>query len=376
MSIAATPESPAHATHPYVAELAREKDRLRRRLIESIAERCAASGYRRIALYGAGRHTAPIIRQPWAWHGIAVVAVLDDHPTEESLSGVPIVRAGEFRAPVDAVVISSDAHEEPMFTRALGLFGPRGVPVVRIYGGASWVREEPAASVRRLVERCGVSYADAAWLVENRDERHDATLPMLPPERTELHLRRYELAARFARGKRVLDIACGAGYGSRFLYDVGRAASVLGADRDTRAVDYARRRFGVAGPGTSAPEFRVMSATATGLADASIELITSFETIEHIPDAGAALEEFARILAPGGVLVASTPNDTGPTEHHAHSFTFDAFRRLVEDRFGVVEWVAQHAGDEPRTGALPPGMEPFAVGMVRPANFIAIARRA
>jgi len=362
------PDSGAGAT-------ALECDRLRRRLIESIAERCAALGYRRIALFGAGRHTAAIIRQPWAWFGISIVAVLDDRPRVDSLGGVRVVRPEELCEPVDAVIVSSDAHEQVLYERAMTVFGPRVVPVFRIYAGVASTRENPEASVSRLVLRSGLTESDARWLVENRDERHDATLPMLPAERTEMHLRRYELAAMHARGKQVLDIACGTGYGSRLLLDQGMAASVLGADIDQRAVDYARRRFGVGENGSGARvRFECAGATDTGLDAASIGLVTSFETIEHVPDAGAVLAEFRRVLIPGGTLVMSTPNDTGPTAHHAHSFTREAFSELLEAYFPDAEWVCQRAGDEPRRWDMPAGMEPLTPGVPRPDNFIVIAR--
>ena len=63
-----------------------------------------------------------------------------------------------------------------------------------------------------------------------------------------LHLERYEFAARFLAAGRVLDIACGAGYGTRLLADraAGRCA-VLGVDRSESAIDYARARYGGAG---------------------------------------------------------------------------------------------------------------------------------
>jgi ubiquinone/menaquinone biosynthesis C-methylase UbiE len=355
-------------------ELAARSEALKRRLIQSVAARCDAAGWRRIALYGAGRHTAPIVRQPWRWHDVSVACVLDDAPKATHLGGVPILRPADAPTDLDAVVVSSDAHEDAIYARARAVFGPRGVPVLRIYGADALAREEPAASVARLVTRWGLNEADARWLVENRDERHDATLPMLPPERTEMHLRRYELADRFAASARVLDLACGTGYGSRFLLDQGGAASVLGLDIDERAVDYARRRF--ATPATAGRlAYRTGSATHTGLPDASVGLVASFETIEHVPDAAAALAEFHRVLAPGGVLVLSTPNDAGPTPHHAHSFTPETLRTLVEARFGPAEWIGQRAGDSPLTDSLPPGMFPLTPDAPRPDILIAIARR-
>ncbi len=111
-----------------------ERDRLKARLVLAVAQRCAAHGWTRIALFGAGQHSARIIHEPWASCGVRVVAVLDDHPKAATLEGVPITTPAALREAVDAVVVSSDAHEEVLYRRASEVFKPRGVPVIRIYG--------------------------------------------------------------------------------------------------------------------------------------------------------------------------------------------------------------------------------------------------
>lgn len=106
---------------------------LQRRVIELAADLCAARGYRRIALYGAGRHTAAIVRQPWASRGVTVVAILDDAPRDSRMDGVPIRAPDSLREPIDAVVISSDAHEDHIADRAARCATLKGVPIVRLY---------------------------------------------------------------------------------------------------------------------------------------------------------------------------------------------------------------------------------------------------
>ncbi|HLP98604.1 MAG TPA: class I SAM-dependent methyltransferase [Sideroxyarcus sp.] len=292
---------------------------------------------------------------------------------ERRLRGVPVVKPEQLDTQIDAVVISSDAYEYELYQKARTVFDAKGVPVLRIYGEDKVAREEPDASVRRLVEKWGVSDSDARWLVANRDERHDATLPMLPPERTEMHLRRYELAATLVAGKRVLDIACGTGYGSRFLLDQGQAASVIGMDLDAAAVEYARRRHGAGVPQESL-RFIAGGATSTGIGPGALDAIVSFETIEHVPDAAGVLSEFKRILRPDGVVVMSTPNDTGPTDHHAHSFTRESFETLLKGAFADVRMFGQVAGDELFADGLPEGIFRLGEGTPRPAIFIAICR--
>ncbi|QYK48616.1 MAG: class I SAM-dependent methyltransferase [Phycisphaeraceae bacterium] len=332
---------------------ASEIQTLRRVLVERAAALCDARNYRRIALYGAGRHTLPIIRQPWQWHDVQVVAILDDTPRVPSLRGVPVLRPHDLTltppGSIHAVVISSETYESEIYERAIRNPALRGIPILRIYSEPAPARPSPADIYARLITRWGLTESDARWLAENRDERHDATLPMLPPERTELHLRRYEFAARYVAGRHVVDAACGTGYGSSLLTIQGAAASVTGIDIDPRATDYATRRFG--SPNT---RFICASATATGLPANSYDVGVSFETIEHIQDAPGLLNEFARILKPGATLVLSTPNNAGLTKHHVHTFTQQSLGELLSTRFTDIQWHGQWAR------MAPPASEPAA----------------
>lgn len=106
----------------------------KRRLVELTADLCAARGYRRIALYGAGRHTAPITREPWLSRGVLVVAILDDAPKVDAINAVRVCTPSHLRERVDAIVVSSDAHEDAIARRAAESLP--GVPVVRIYADA------------------------------------------------------------------------------------------------------------------------------------------------------------------------------------------------------------------------------------------------
>ncbi len=118
------------------------------------------------------------------------------------------------------------------------------------------------------------------------------------------HWHRYAFAARFARGRRVLDAACGEGYGAALLAR-GGATSVLGVDVSSAAIEHARQRYG------ATPSLRFEAADATrldGLPDASLDLIVSFETLEHVEAQERMLDGFARVLAPGGLLVISSPD--------------------------------------------------------------------
>lgn len=142
-----------------------------------------------------------------------------------------------------------------------------------------------------------------------------------------LHVERYRFAARHARPGRVLDLACGAGYGSAILAE--RAdLRILGVDLSFDAIDYARRHHAQA-----RVEFAQGDAQAFIDRD-GFDTIVSLETLEHVADPGRLLERFAALLRPGGRLIASVPTtpsvDLNP--HHLHDFSERSIRALVATR--------------------------------------------
>lgn len=146
-------------------------------------------------------------------------------------------------------------------------------------------------------------------------------------ESLEIHLERYGFAARHARPGRLLDLACGVGYGTRLLADQGEGVTdALGVDVAEDAVAYARSRYGRDGVA-----FRQGDGLAFQDPD-GFDTIVSLETIEHVPDPAALVANLTSLLRPGGVLVASVP--TTPTvdanPHHLHDFTPRSFRRLFD----------------------------------------------
>ena len=113
------------------------------------------------------------------------------------------------------------------------------------------------------------------------------------------HVYRYRFACNFVEFKRVLDIACGEGYGAAALLKAG-AASVIGVDICPEVCEQARRKYGL--------DARAGRANSIPLPSSSIDVVVSFETIEHLDSPGRFLDECCRVLAPGGRLVVSTPN--------------------------------------------------------------------
>lgn len=154
-----------------------------------------------------------------------------------------------------------------------------------------------------------------------------------------IHLKRYQFVLPYCRDKRVLDAACGVGYGSAYLADV--ASSVVGLDIDDQAIHYAQEHYQA-----NNLMFQVQDVTETYFPASSFDTICSFETIEHLPDISAYLREITRVLKPDGIYVVSTPQvpKTNPhpqNPYHTIEFSKVNFEALLKLYFGDVKLYGQ-----------------------------------
>jgi SAM-dependent methyltransferase len=156
------------------------------------------------------------------------------------------------------------------------------------------------------------------------------------------HWHRYHFASRWAAGRRVLDLACGEGYGSALLACM--AAQVTGVDVSPQAVRHASETY------VALPNLRFVegSCSRIPLPDESIDLAVSFETLEHIEEQREFLTELARVLAPGGLLLLSCPNKAEysdrrgfANEFHVKELYRDELATLVGAHFPAIEWYGQ-----------------------------------
>ena len=155
-----------------------------------------------------------------------------------------------------------------------------------------------------------------------------------------LHMARYEFAGPYVRGKSVLDLGCGVGYGCLRLADAG-GRCVVGMDISHEAINYAKRHYQ-----HPLVEYVVGDVTRAGLPDGSVEVAVSFETIEHLPieKAETFVRELKRVMTPEGVALLSTPNGEVSYElgaFHTQEFTPNQLAELLTSHFSTVTYFGQ-----------------------------------
>jgi SAM-dependent methyltransferase len=157
----------------------------------------------------------------------------------------------------------------------------------------------------------------------------------------EEHVARYRFAAGLVKGKKVLDAACGTGYGSDLMIKEG-AREVIGIDISEEAIQHARRMY--SGKGR---RFLVMDASRLKLPAGSFDAAVSFETIEHLKRWREFPAGLAKALKKGGMLILSTPNRltySGDIKHnhfHYKEFEPEELEGLLRRHFSYVRMFYQ-----------------------------------
>ena len=149
------------------------------------------------------------------------------------------------------------------------------------------------------------------------------------------HMNRYACASGFAKGKIILDVACGTGYGSAYLLEKG-AREVVGLDKSVSAIHYAKEQYD-----DKKLSFVRGDAIALPFTHEYFDVIVSFETIEHLKDHTRFLSECKRVLKNGGLFICSTPNKRISSPHtekpanrfHVREFYPEEFLSLLGEYF-------------------------------------------
>ena len=170
-------------------------------------------------------------------------------------------------------------------------------------------------------------------------ERLDFKVDAYNPVEATIHMARYMNARPYVKGKRVLDVACGEGYGSALMKRWG-ATSVVGVDISGEAVDIANSAFA-----TEGLEYIQHDAEQLPFDDVSFDMAVSLETIEHLDHPEKFLRELRRVVRAGGTIVVSCPNDQYYADNitdydnpfHKRRYSFFDFRTMVEKVFGKTD---------------------------------------
>ena len=145
------------------------------------------------------------------------------------------------------------------------------------------------------------------------------------------HFHRYALVTRWCKNLRVLDAACGEGYGSALLAE--SAASVEAVDISQDTIAHARQRYGHL-PGI---RFHQSDCTRLPFADNEFDRVVSFETLEHLAEHDQLMAEFKRVLKSDGCLVLSSPDKAVYTDQHGNENEFhvrELYRHELETLIG------------------------------------------
>ena len=187
------------------------------------------------------------------------------------------------------------------------------------------------------------------------------------------HIHRYLLARNLCRGLDVLDIASGEGYGSAFLAQT--AKSVVGVELDLMSVEHAQQSYASTATNLS---FLQGDARKLPLPDASVDIVVSFETIEHFYDHDLFLAEVRRVLRPGGRFVVSSPERDvyspaaqSPNPYHVRELTRFEFSSLLRQQFQHVTLL----GQRPMLGSALVAEEPISQSQFRPYADVRAPRR-
>lgn len=182
------------------------------------------------------------------------------------------------------------------------------------------------------------------WMVEETGQIHYE------------HIHRYAFASMFTKGKRILDLACGEGYGSYMLSK--EAKHVIGVDIDINAIEHAQNKYIMQNL-----EFIHSSILDIPIKnDEKFDVIVCFEAIEHVDEQGKLLFEVKRLLNENGIFIVSTPNKLIYTDErenfnnpfHKKELYFDEFQELLGEYFKYFVFFGQKIYGTSNIWPLPP----------------------
>lgn len=157
------------------------------------------------------------------------------------------------------------------------------------------------------------------------------------------HLTRYTWALNWCAGARVLDVACGTGYGMELMSSIAR--EVNGMDIDQESLDYAKATYNFHGKGGFSKKVNLEKEDFSEVIGIGrFNTITSFETIEHLANPDFFLENVKKALDDDGWFVFSIPN-MSRTPYHKVLYDLEQTKQLIAKHFSKVKWYGQNNVD-------------------------------
>jgi len=157
------------------------------------------------------------------------------------------------------------------------------------------------------------------------------------------HLNRYIFSSQYTDNKRVLDAACGAGYGSYYL-STKEAGKVYGIDIESSAIEWANTTYSKLSNNLN---FSIDDINSLKHKDDDFDVVVSFETLEHLPVLDNYFKEIKRVLKKDGLFIVSVPDyntNIGaghPNKFHFNELTFNRFKGYLEQHFECTEYYFQ-----------------------------------
>jgi len=157
------------------------------------------------------------------------------------------------------------------------------------------------------------------------------------------HVFRYTVLFEYLKDSdKILDLACGNGYGTYLLCHKTKE-TVIGGDIDAKAIELCKVQFK-----NENLNYELLNGTKLPFENDSFNIVVSFETIEHTKEYKSMVAEFKRILMPGGLLFISTPNSlvTSPdgvikNPFHTQEWTPQELKEMLDQFFADVKLYGQ-----------------------------------
>jgi len=153
------------------------------------------------------------------------------------------------------------------------------------------------------------------------------------------HLTRYVFCLGFCINKKVMDVACGTGYGLEMISSVAQCG--LGVDIDQKSLDFAQKNYKFYGKNFGLIKRDLeKDPLNSGFFAKTIDTVTSFETIEHLENPDFFIQNVKEILKDDGTFIFSIPINN-PSKYHKIAYTKQEAKALMEKYFTKIQWFSQ-----------------------------------